>query len=61
MSNESRNKENRMVMGDKTDKTQNIVNRKKTTCPKVGFKADEEKNTELVLKLLRGYYQVYVK
>lgn len=50
-----------MFMGDKTDKIQNMVNMKKTTCPKVGFKSDEEKNTELVLKLLRGYYQIYIR
>ena len=50
-------KEDRMIMGDKKDIAQNIVKRKKTICPEGIGRSKEEKNTELALKLLRGYYQ----
>lgn len=33
--------------------------RKKTTCPKGIFKSEAQKNSELVLKLMKGYYQIY--
>lgn len=33
--------------------------RKKTTCPKNVLKSKAQKNTELALKLLRAYSQIY--
>jgi len=35
------------------------VKRKKTSLPKEGLKAKVERDNELVLKLLRAYYQIY--
>lgn len=35
------------------------VKRKKTTCSKGIFKSEAQKNSELVLKFMRGYYQIY--
>ena len=32
---------------------------KKSICTKVSLKSEAEKNTELVLKLMRGYYGIY--
>jgi hypothetical protein len=56
-----RREEGRIIMGDKTGKAQDIVNKKKTTCARGIGKSKEERNTELALKLLRGYYQIYIK
>ncbi|MCB2299894.1 hypothetical protein [Clostridium tagluense] len=41
------------------DKVMSTEKRKKTTCPKGLLKSEAEKNTEKVLKLMRGYYQIY--
>ncbi|MBZ9621433.1 hypothetical protein G9F71_000815 [Clostridium sp. FP2] len=41
------------------DKIKFAEKRKKTTCPNGLLKSQEEKDTELVLRLLRGYYQIY--
>ncbi len=45
-------------MVDNRNKAMLIVKRKKTTFPK-GLLSQEEKNTKKVIKLLRGYYQIY--
>lgn len=37
-------------------KVELVQKRKKTTCPIGLLKSEEQKNTELVLKILRGYY-----
>lgn len=41
------------------DKERTVGIRKKTICPKNFPKAQNEKQTQLLLKLLRGCYQIY--
>jgi hypothetical protein len=55
------NKRGRMEMAKIKNKETVVTKeqRKKTTCPEGLLKSEAEKNTELVLKLLRGYYQMY--
>ncbi|MBV7276459.1 hypothetical protein I6U48_26620 [Clostridium sp. PL3] len=41
------------------NKVRTTGTRKKTTCSKGLLKSEAEKNTEFVLKFMRGYYQIY--
>ncbi|WBL47743.1 hypothetical protein LOR37_03370 [Clostridium estertheticum] len=51
----------RLIMKNIRDKDniEIVQKRKKTTCPIGLLKSQEQINSELCLKLLRGYYQCY--